>query len=169
MGSIHCTVTKPCNPYWGFLSETTAEGSGPKAGRSRREGLQREGRDHESGAGLRKGGGGGCLCWKIKLRHGVERPPPTPAWEGGPLDPREALKILNTWDPQNQVMGSRRDFWKEGDHLLARGRGGTSDSLERSGKAFESWEKQCQSRGAGHLSSPKGNKAKVVENPWSWL
>lgn len=95
--------------------------------------------------------------------------PPTPAWEGGPLDPREALKILNTWDPQNQVMGSRRDFWKEGDHLLARGRGGTSDSLERSGKAFESWEKQCQSRGAGHLSSPKGNKAKVVENPWSWL
>lgn len=60
--------------------------------------------------------------------------PPAPVWErGGPLDPREALRILNIWDPQNQVMGSLRNFWKERDHLLPRGRGGTSDSLERSG------------------------------------
>lgn len=27
MGSIHCTLTKPCNPYSEFSSDTTAEGS----------------------------------------------------------------------------------------------------------------------------------------------
>lgn len=87
--------------------------------------------------------------------------PPAPVWEkGGPLDPREALKIPNTWDPQNQVMGSRRDFWKEGDRLLARGRGGTSDSLERSGKgsAFESWEKQLWSWGQDIQVPQKGTR-----------
>lgn len=52
--------------------------------------------------------------------------PPVPIWErGGPLDPQEVLRILNIWDPQNQVMGTRRSFCKEGSHLRAGG--GTSD------------------------------------------
>lgn len=43
-----------------------------------------EGRDHEKGAGL----GGRCLCWKIRLRHGAERPPqPQPGRRGGRSTP----------------------------------------------------------------------------------
>lgn len=58
MGSIHCTLIKPRNPYPEFLSDTTAEGSGtedraePERGTSAtRGGTTNRGRGCGRGAG----------------------------------------------------------------------------------------------------------------------
>lgn len=122
MSCIHCTRSLAIMTRNHRLTPEMRS-AGLRAGRSRRGTSAQRGGTTTRGRGWGRGGRCGCLCWKIKLRHGVERAPPVPVWErGGPLDPREALRILNIWDPQNKVMGSRGGFWKEESHLRARGR-----------------------------------------------
>lgn len=84
--------------------------------------------------------------------------PPAPVWErGGPLDPREALRILNIWDPQNQVMGSRRNFWKERETISFQGGGAGRQILWR-GRARDGYlglEKSNGKVGAQDIQVPQ--------------
>lgn len=119
-----CTLhPKHCNPDPEPLPDPTAEASRTGGGAEQERDSSAKGRDHGSGAGLGNGGRVRVFALENQTAPRGRAAPPVPVWErGGPLDPQEALRTPNIWDPQNQVMGSRRDFWKEGSHLRARGR-----------------------------------------------
>lgn len=81
------------------------------------------------GAGAR-GVGGRCLCWKIQLRHGAERPPqPRPGRRGGRSTPWATLGNLNTWDTPESGNGEPRGCLERGKPSRRRG-GGTPEAQD---------------------------------------
>lgn len=119
-----CTLhPKPCNHDSESSPDTRDEARRTEGGAEQKRDFSAKGRDHDSGAGLGKGGQVRVFVLENQTAPRGGAAPPVPVWErGGPLDPREALRILNIWDPQNKVMGSRGGFWKEESHLRAKGR-----------------------------------------------
>lgn len=82
----------------------------------------RRGRSWGAGGGAGRVGGR-CLCWKIQLRHGAERPPqPGLGRGGGRSTPWETLEARAPGTPQNQVTGDGRASGKK-ETISAQGAG----------------------------------------------
>lgn len=92
-----CTLhPKPCNHDSESSPDTRDEARRTEGGAEQKRDFSAKGRDHDSGAGLGKGGLVRVFVLENQTAPRGGAAPPSPCLgEGGPLDPREALRILN--------------------------------------------------------------------------
>lgn len=128
-----CTLhPKHCNPDPEPLPDPTAEASRTGGGAEQERDSSAKGRDHGSGAGLGNGGRVRVFALENQTAPRGRAAPPVPVWErGGPLDPQEALRTPNIWDPPEPGNGEPQGLLERGKPSPCKGAG--RQTLEGSG------------------------------------